>query len=235
LNTPTPKARAQQKRFAAYLDSLAQAAGHLDRADPLKNYCKGLLLPGERKSVEPMAARLAPANVRRMHQSLHHLVAAAPWSDEQMLHRVRGYSLAAMRKQEPVVAWIVDDTGFPKKGKESVGVARQYCGQLGKQENCRVAVSLSISTATLSLPVAYRLYLPENWATIPHAGKRPAFPNRFSFKPSRGLRSIRFAKRWSRMFLAEWYWPTRPTAWTGSFAPACGNFSWNMRWASSLR
>ena len=148
MNTPTPKVNPQQKRFAAYLDSLAQATGHLDRAGPLKSYCKGLLLLGERKSVEPLAARLAPENVRRMHQSLHHLVADAPWSDEKILERVRGYALAAMRKQEPVVAWIIDDTGFPKKGKESVGVTRQYCGQLGKQENCRVAVSLSVSTGT---------------------------------------------------------------------------------------
>ncbi len=157
MNTPTPRVSAQQKRFAAYLDSLARVAGHVDRAVPLKNYCKGLLLPGERKSVEPMAARLAPENVRRMHQSLHHLVADARWSDEEMLQCARGYTLAAMQKQEPVVAWIIDDTGFPKKGKESVGVTRQYCGQLGKQENCRVAVSLSVSTETLSVPVAYRL------------------------------------------------------------------------------
>ena len=123
----------------------------------MKNYCQGLLLAGERKSVEPMAARLAPYNVRRMHQSLHHLVADAPWSDESMLQCVRGYVLAAMGKQEPVMAWIIDDTGFPKKGTESVGVARQYCGQLGMQDNCRVAVSLSVSTETFSLPVAYRL------------------------------------------------------------------------------
>src|ERR1019366_3885099 len=116
---------AQQQRFAAYLDAMAQAAGHRDRTLPLKSYCTGLLLPGERKSVEPMAARLAPENVQRMHQSLHHLVADAPWSDEEMLRCVRGYALAAMQKQEPVVAWIIDDTGFPKKGKESVGVSRQ--------------------------------------------------------------------------------------------------------------
>ena len=169
MKTPA-KVTSQQKRFGAYLDRLAEAAGHLDRADPLKNYCKGLLLPGERKSVEPMAARLAPDNVRRIHQSMHHLVADGAWSDETMLGCVRGYALAAMRKQEPVVAWIVDDTGFPKKGKESVGVAHQYCGQLGKSENCRVAVSLTVSTATLSLPVAFRLYLPESW--IQDAGRR---------------------------------------------------------------
>ncbi len=123
--TPGP----QQKRFAAYLDGLAKAAGHADRIDPLKSYCKGLLLPGERKSVEPMAARLAPDNVQRKHQSLHHLVADAPWSDEELLSEVRGAVLPAMQKHGPVVAWIVDDTGFPKKGKHSVGVAHQYCGQ----------------------------------------------------------------------------------------------------------
>ena len=80
----------QEKRLAAYMEGLAKAAGHADRAVPLKSYCTGLLLPGERKSVEPMAARLAPDNVRRMHQSLHHLVADAPWSDEAMLEQVRG-------------------------------------------------------------------------------------------------------------------------------------------------
>jgi SRSO17 transposase len=154
----------QQKRFAAYIEGLAQAAGHADRIEPLKAYCKGLLLPGERKSVEPMAARLSPDNVGRMHQSLHHLVADAPWSDEELLVEVRNQILPAMQKQGPIVAWIVDDTGFPKKGKHSVGVARQYCGQLGKQDNCQVAVSLSVATWNSSLPIAYRLYLPEEWA-----------------------------------------------------------------------
>jgi SRSO17 transposase len=186
---------AQQKRFEAYLDRLAETAGHLDRSLPLKNYCKGLLLPGERKSVEPMAARLAPENVRRMHQSLHHLVADAPWSDEEMLQRVREYALAAMQKREPVVGWIVDDTGFPKKGQESVGVARQYCGQLGKQDNCRVAVSLSVSTRTLSVPVAYRLYLPESWVSDIARRKKTGVPEEIQFqtKPQIALDQIRRA------------------------------------------
>ena len=143
---------AQQQRFAAYLDSLARAAGHLDRAVPLKSYCTGLLLPGERKSVEPMAARLAPDDVQRMHQSLHHFVANAPWSDEALLERVRHFVLPVMKRNGSVVAWIVDDTGFVKKGTHSVGVVRQYCGQVGKQENCRVAVSLSVATEQASLP-----------------------------------------------------------------------------------
>ena len=105
----------QGRRFAAYIESLAEAAGHADRNIPLKNYCTALLLPGERKSVEPMAARLAPDNVRRMHQSLHHLVADAPWNDEAVLDRCLDFALPAMLRQEGV-AWVVDDTGFPKKG-----------------------------------------------------------------------------------------------------------------------
>jgi SRSO17 transposase len=143
MSASSPAPGAQHQRFAAYLDSLAQAAGHLDRAVPLESYCTGLLLPGERKSVEPMAARLAPDDVQRTHQSLHHFVANAPWSDEALLERVRHLVLPVMKRNGSVVAWIVDDTGFVKKGTHSVGVVRQYCGQVGKQENCRVAVSLS--------------------------------------------------------------------------------------------
>jgi SRSO17 transposase len=186
---------AQQKRFAAYLDRLAQAAGHLDRAVPLKSYCIGLLLPGERKSVEPMAARLCPDNVRQTHQSLHHVVAHAPWSDEGLLEEVRHYVVPAMQKQGPVVAWIVDDTGFVKKGSHSVGVTRQYCGQVGKQENCRIAVSLSLSTAEASLPIAWRLYLPEVWSEDKRRRKATGIPEEIGFqtKPEIALEQIRAA------------------------------------------
>jgi SRSO17 transposase len=191
LSAPGP----QEKRFAAYMDGLAKAAGHADRITPLKSYCTGLLLPGERKSVEPMAARLAPDNVGRMHQSLHHLVADAPWSDETVLEQVRASVLPAMQKHGPIVCWIVDDTGFPKKGKHSVGVARQYCGQVGKQDNCRVAVSLSVSTWASSLPVAYRLYLPEVWATDPTRRTEAGVPDEVEFqtKPQIALEQIRAA------------------------------------------
>ena len=186
---------AQQKRFAAYLDRLAQAAGHLDRVVPMKSYCTGLLLPGERKSVEPMAARLRPDKVRQTHQSLHHIVADAPWSDEDILEAVRHYALPAMEKQGPIVAWVVDDTGLVKKGRHSVGVTRQYCGQVGKQENCRVAVSLSISTAEVSLPIAWRLYLPEVWTQDKKRRKATGVPPeiRFQTKPEIALLQIRTA------------------------------------------
>ena len=142
----------------------------------------GLLLEGERKSIEPMAARLAPENVQAMRQSLHHFVANAPWSDEVMLEQVREQVLPAMQKQGPVVAWIVDDTGFPKKGRHSVGVTRQYCGQVGKQENCRVAVSLSVTTWNCSLPVAYRLYLPKEWAEDAQRLKEAEVPEGVQFQ-----------------------------------------------------
>jgi SRSO17 transposase len=161
----------------------------------LKNYCKGLLLPGERKSIEPMAARLDAEHVQAMRQSLHHLVAKAPWSDDVLLEQVRNYVLPTMRKQGPVVAWIVDDTGFPKKGKHSVGVTRQYCGQVGKQENCRVAVSLSVATWSSSLPVEYRLYLPREWAEDAERREKTEVPEEVEFqtKPAIALDQIRAA------------------------------------------
>src|SRR5947208_5870139 len=169
--------------------------GHADRHAPWKDYCKGLLLPGERKSIEPMAARLNPSNVQATRQSLHHLVAKAPWSDETLLDEVRHRVLPAMQKQGPVVAWIVDDTGFPKKGQHSVGVTRQYCGQVGKQENCRIAVSLSVATWDASLPIAYRLYLPKEWADDVRRRGKAEVPEEIEFqtKPEIALDQIRAA------------------------------------------
>src|SRR6202162_6402814 len=191
LSAPGP----QERRFAAYMEGLATAAGHEDRHTPLKNYCKGLLLPGERKSLEPLAGRLDQGNVQPMRQSLHHLVAKAPWSDDTLLGEVRNHVLPTMQKQGPVVAWIVDDTGFPKKGTHSVGVARQYCGQLGKQDNCQVAVSLSVATWNSSLAIAYRLYLPEEWSKDSKRRKTAGVPKeiRFQTKPQIALDQIRQA------------------------------------------
>ena len=189
LSAPGP----QERRFAAYVEGLATAARHEDRHEPLKNYCKGLLLSGERKSIEPMAARLDPDNTQPMRQSLHHLVAKAPWSDEVLLQQVRNEVLPTMRKQGSVVAWIVDDTGFPKKGKHSVGVTRQYCGQVGQQENCRIAVSLSVATWGSSLPIAYRLYVPKEWAEDTERRKKTEVPEEVAFqtKPDIALEQIR--------------------------------------------
>ena len=142
-----------------------------------------------------MAARLDPNNIQPMRQSLHHLVAKAPWSDAVLLKQVRNYVLPTMQKQGSVVAWIVDDTGFPKKGKHSVGVTRQYCGQVGKQDNCRVAVSLSVATWSSSLPIGYRLYLPKEWAEDAERRGKTEVPVEVAFqtKPEIALDQIRAA------------------------------------------
>src|SRR4029450_6018041 len=118
-------------------------------------------------SVEPMAARLDPAQVPSLHQALHHFVATPAWRDEAVLTAVREQGLPALTRDGPITAWIIDDTSFPKKGTHSVGVARQYCGQLGKQENCQVAVSLSVANDCASLPIAFELYRPQAWPGDP--------------------------------------------------------------------
>lgn len=171
------------QRFRLYVERLGHSLGHADRREPLRGYLTGLVLPGARKSVEPMAALLAPERVRQTHQSLHHLVADAPWEDEAVLKAVREYALAAMEARGPIQAWIVDDTGMPKKGQHSVGVARQYCGQLGKQDNCQVAVTLAVATEGASLPIAYQLYLPEQWASDRRRRRKAGVPEEVGFLP----------------------------------------------------
>jgi SRSO17 transposase len=145
---------AGEARLAAYLDAIAGVLKHASRAASARAYCTALLLPGERKSIEPMAARLEPAHVQAKHQSLHHVVAQADWDDAAVRAAVRALVLPAIERHGPVCYWIIDDTSFPKQGKHSVGVARQYCGQLGKQDNCQVAVSLSVANDHASLPIA---------------------------------------------------------------------------------
>ena len=150
-------------------------------------------VPGcERKSVEPLAAITAPSRVSAQHQSLLHFVAKAPWSDAAVLSKVRELTLPILEKHGPVEAFIVDDTGFPKKGKHSVGVARQYCGQLGKQDNCQIAVSLSVANHHASLPIAYSLYLPQAWTDDPVRRVKAGVPDDVAFqtKPEIALAQI---------------------------------------------
>jgi SRSO17 transposase len=151
------------ERFDRYMEHLYEGLGHLDRHAGLKGYCTGLMLPLARKSVEPMAARVDPMHASARHQSLHHFVAKAEWSDSEMLRRVAQWVVPQMDFSSGGW-WIIDDTGFPKKGKHSVGVTRQYCGMLGKQDNCQVAVSVSLACEQGSVPVAWQLYLPEEWS-----------------------------------------------------------------------
>jgi SRSO17 transposase len=177
-----------ESRFVAYVEGLVSVIGHADRAGPLRDYCTGLVMPCERKSVEPMAAVTAPARVGAQHQSLLHFVGEAAWSDETVLAKVREMVLPAIERHGPIEAWIIDDTGFPKQGRHSVGVARQYCGQLGKQDNCQIAVSLSIANHHASLPVAYQLYCRKTGQRTAPADARQMFPSRSVSKPSHELR-----------------------------------------------
>src|SRR3970040_2296663 len=169
------------QRFAAYVDRLAAVLGHRDRHAPLRAYVTGLCLPGDRKSIEPMAARVDPRHVRSRHQSMNHFIADAPWAAAACQRVVREWVLGPMVRHGPVTAWIVDDTGFPKKGQHSVGVARQYCGVLGKQDNCQVAVSVSVANEAVSLPVGYQLYLPEVWAKDASRRRKAKAPKGIGF------------------------------------------------------
>src|SRR5881396_3457016 len=184
-----------ETRFAEYVAGLGSVIGHVERTRPLRDYCTGLMLPGERKSVEPMAAKTAPGRTPAQHQSLLHFVGNAPWSDERVMAKVREMVLPSIEKHEPIKVWIIDDTGFPKHGKHSVGVQHQYCGQLGKEANCQVAVSLSIANHSASLPVAYRLYLPKGWTKDKARRNKAGVPQNISFKtkPEIALEQIRWA------------------------------------------
>ena len=186
---------ATESRFAAYVEGLVGVIGHADRIGPLRDYCVGLMLPCERKSVEPMAARTAPARASAQHQKLLHFVGVATWSDEKVLAKVRELVLPMIENHGAIEAWIIDDTSFPKKGRHSVGVARQYCGQLGKQDNCQVAVSLSLANRHASLPVAYRLYLPQDWAADRARRRKAGVPEAIGFmtKPAIALEQIEAA------------------------------------------
>jgi SRSO17 transposase len=181
--------------FNRYIKKLCRALGHQDRHAGFADYSRGLMLPIERKSVEPLAAHTDPLHVSAKHQSLHHLVAKSEWSDRAVLACVRDWVMPELGRKSQFY-WIVDDTGFPKKGKHSVGVARQYCGQLGKQDNCQVAVSLSLASERGSVPIEWQLYLPEVWAKDQWRRKKAGVPKEVKFltKPKIALEQIRAAK-----------------------------------------
>ncbi len=187
--------RSIESRFTRYVESLVSVIGHADRAGPLRDYCRGLVMPVERKSVEPMAAITAPGRTAAQHQSLLHFVGQGGWSDTTVLGKVREMVLPQIERHGAIEAGIIDDTSFPKQGRHSVGVAHQYCGQLGKQANCQVAVSLSVANHAASLPVAYRLYLPRDWAEDESRRHKAGVPKEIGFKtkPEIALDHIRWA------------------------------------------
>jgi SRSO17 transposase len=179
-----------RQRLVDYVTAVLPDLGRKDRHPWAEVYVRGLLLEGERKSIEPMAKRLPDGNV----QALQHFIGKSPWSYEPVRRRLAGVLCSEMGPG----LWIVDETGFPKQGKHSVGVARQYSGTLGKVANCQVAVSLHHATATASLPVDWALFLPEEWTQDPDRCAAAGVPVPVHHHPKwrLALDLIDHARRW---------------------------------------
>jgi SRSO17 transposase len=169
-----------KKSLEAFLADVVTHMGRKDRQRHAEAYIRGLLMDGERKSIEPMACRLPDGNI----QALQQFVNQSPWS-----HKEVSASLARKIEQEFVseAYWLIDEVSFPKQGKYSVGVARQYCGALGKTANCQVAVTLDLGTEESSTPVDWALYLPAEWINNPIRREKAGIPKEVTFKTKTNL------------------------------------------------
>jgi len=171
----TQEIKKLRQGLEAFLGDLGLLMGRKERQQHAQEYIRGLLMDGERKSIEPLARRLPDGNI----QALQQFVNQSPWS-----HKEIRASLARKVEGEfiPEAYWIIDDVSFPKKGKHSVGVARQYCGALGKIANCQVAVTLDLGTEEASTPLNWALYLPEEWISDPLRRKKARISENTTFK-----------------------------------------------------
>ena len=167
-----------------YLIPLVSGLGRSERRDGAALYVKGLLLPGQRKSIEPMAERLG-VDAQRLQQ----FITDSPWDEEGVWQAIRR---EVVQRMEPLEAWIVDETGWPKQGTHSVGVAHQYCGAVGKKANCQVHVEVAVSDGMVAAPVAARLYLPESWTKDQVRCRQAGVPEsvHFATKPQIALELI---------------------------------------------
>jgi SRSO17 transposase len=173
-----------QHRLAAYFSGLGQVLGSDSRRASFAVYAMGLLGDGERKSMEPVAARACPDPDRAdaEHQRLHHFCTHSAWSDREIRREAARYGIGALAEREPIDAWLVDDTGFLKQGSHSVGVQRQYTGSAGKITNCQLGVSLGVATRTEHLPIDFELYLPTSWTDDPARRAEGCIPDHVQFK-----------------------------------------------------
>ena len=188
---------AATRRLSEYFDRIGKVLVRKGRRESFALYAEGIFGDGDRKSIEPIAARACadPARADAEHQRLLHFSLDAPWSDRDVRREAARYALEAMTAHEPVDSWIIDDTGFLKQGKHSVGVQRQYTGSAGKTTNCQIGVSLTVTTRTEQLPIDFALYLPESW-TEDRARRREArIPDdiQFATKTELALQMLRRA------------------------------------------
>lgn len=179
---------AGQARLSLYFERIGEVLGHPNRKASFADYALGLWGEGDRKSMEPIAARSCgdPAAVAARHQRIQYFVSESDWNDHAVRETAAEYALNTMKEREPITHWIIDDTGFLKQGTESVGVKRQYTGSAGKIANCQIGVSLSITTATEHVPIDFELYLPREW-TEPERRKKARIPPEVGFKPKPDL------------------------------------------------
>src|SRR3990172_11028709 len=182
--------RAERERLAGFLNEMLAGLGRSERRRWGDVYVRGLLATGGRKATATMASSAADGNVQAMQQ----FIGQSPWPWEPLRRRLAQRLIAALG---PAAAWIVDDTGFPKKGARSVGVARQYSGTLGKIGNCQVAVSLHYATDDAAIPLDFALYLPEEWLE-PERRERAGIPEDVTFqtKWALALALIDRARQW---------------------------------------
>jgi SRSO17 transposase len=175
---------AAQRRLNDYFGQIGNVLGHATRRELFARYAMGLLADGERKSVEPIVARACAdaARTDAEHQRMLHFLAESPWDDRELRLFAARYALEALTQHSFVQSWIIDDTGFLKQGKHSVGVQRQYTGSAGKIANCQIGVSLSLATARDHLPVDFELYLPESWANDAARRREARIPDDVQFK-----------------------------------------------------
>jgi SRSO17 transposase len=188
---PDFTSRGVVERVKAFFAKIGEVLGSESRRESFAMYAMGLLGDGDRKSVEPIAARACadPTKADALHQRLLHFTVDSKWSDRAVRREAASYALAALQEHEAIDVWIVDDTGFLKQGKHSVGVQRQYTGSAGKIANCQVGVSLSVATRTEHVPIDFELYLPKSWADKPARRKEARIPEQVQFKTKPQLAS----------------------------------------------
>jgi SRSO17 transposase len=174
---------AAERRLVAYFDGIGRVLGRKDRRESFAVYALGIFGDGDRKSIEPIAARACadPERASAEHQRLLHFAVDSPWSDREVRQTAARYAVDAITAQAPIDSWIIDDTGFLKQGVHSVGVQRQYTGSAGKVTNCQIGVSLTVATKNEQVPIDFALYLPESWTENQGRRKEARIPDNITF------------------------------------------------------